>query len=127
VLQLAQALQDNFAAHAAAVGLTANEARVMMALQAEVPVAQRALADQLRYDPSNLAGLIDRLEQLGAVQRQPGKKDRRTKLVVLAEPGRQIFAQFMTRLTREAGPFKHLSTEQVRTLHDALAVAVATE
>jgi DNA-binding MarR family transcriptional regulator len=123
-LGLAQRLQDNFAAHAAGLGLTAAQAKVLVALHPDQPVPQRALAEQLGYDPSNLSGLVDKLEELGAVQRRPGEVDRRIKMVVLTKVGQQTRDAFWGRLTNDAGPLAHLTTAQVRELRDRLADAL---
>jgi DNA-binding MarR family transcriptional regulator len=39
----------------------------------------RALAASLGYDPSNLTSVIDRLEELGLVQRRPDAQDGRAR------------------------------------------------
>lgn len=97
---------------------------MLIALRPDQPVPQRALADQLGFDPSNLTGLIDKLEALGAVQRRPGEADRRIKMVVLTEVGQRTRDDFWGRLTNDTGPLAGLTTPQVRELRDRLADAL---
>ncbi len=126
-LTLAQRLQDNYARHAADLGLTAAQAKVLLALQPDQAVSQRALADQLGYDPSNLTGLIDKLEARGAVRRRPDDRDRRVKTLLLTSAGTQTRTAFWTALTNDSGPLAHLTAGQARALRDRLTEALASE
>lgn len=126
-LMLAQRLQDNFAGHAASSGLTAGQAKVVMALRPGHPVSQRALANDLDYDPSNLTGLIDKLEARGAVRRTPDERDRRVKMLILTEAGTQIRETFWADLTSDPGPLAHLADDQAAALRDRLAEALDAE
>ena len=124
VLGLSHCLHDGVAAYAKEIGLTVAQAKVLMALRPEGLVSQRELADQLDYDPSNLTGLIDKLEERGAVRRQPDSVDRRVNMIVISDAGRQIRDDFWTRLTTDAGPLAHLTLTQVRRLRDSLRDAL---
>jgi len=126
-LALAQRLQDNYARHAADAGLTAAQANVLCALKPDQAVSQRALADQLKYDPSNLTGLIDKLEARGAVRRRPDNHDRRVKMLLVTEKGTQIRNEFWSALTSDPGPLAHLTADRARALRDRLAEALDTE
>lgn len=126
VLALAGGLQDNYAAHAAKLGLTAAQSKVLMALRPDDEVPMRALADRIRLDPSNLTGLIDKLERRGLVQRVPDTVDRRVKVLVLTEEGTGLRRAFLGLLTSSAGPLEHLSPAQLNKLAEALRPAVET-
>lgn len=126
-LALAERLQGNFARHAAASGLTAAQAKVLIALRPGQAVSQRTLARDLDHDPSNLTGLIDRLEARGAVRRDPDERDRRVKTVTLTEAGLALRAAFWAELTGDPGPLAHLSGAQARALRDHLADALGAE
>ncbi|MEU1283174.1 MarR family winged helix-turn-helix transcriptional regulator [Kitasatospora sp. NPDC005856] len=51
---------------------------------------QRELADRLGYDPSAIVSLLDDLQRLGLAERRPDPGDRRTRIVVLTEAGRDL-------------------------------------
>lgn len=123
-LALAERLQANYARHAAELGLTAAQIKVLLVLAPGQPVSQRSVADQLRYDPSNLTTLIDKLEARGAVRRRPDEHDRRVKALLLTDAGAKIQRAFWTGLNSDPGPLAHLSPEQTRALRDRLAEAL---
>jgi MarR family transcriptional regulator, organic hydroperoxide resistance regulator len=50
----------------------------------------RALASALHCDNSNVTGLIDGLEAQGLVERRPGDRDRRVRMLVVTERGAQV-------------------------------------
>ncbi|WP_102194733.1 MarR family winged helix-turn-helix transcriptional regulator [Microbacterium aurantiacum] len=53
---------------------------------------QRELAEFLRLDPSQVVALVDDLERTGLVARRPDQSDRRAKVVVVTDAGRDVFA-----------------------------------
>ncbi len=124
-LALAQRLQANHTRHAAALGLTAAQAKVLLALQPNEAVSQRALADHLGYDPSNLTGLIDKLETRAEVRRRPDARDRRVKALLLTPAGTQTRTALWTALTNDSGPLAHLTPGQARAVRDRLTEALA--
>jgi DNA-binding MarR family transcriptional regulator len=120
MLAMAEQLQDHFAAMAAGLGLTAAQAKVLIALEPHESLPMRALADRLGHDPSNLTGLVDKLEARGAVVRRPDNVDRRVKALTLTEDGLKLRATFWDHITHDAGPFAHLSRAELRVLRDGL-------
>lgn len=44
---------------------------MLLLLQPDGAMTRRAIAGQLQYDASNLTGVVDRLEEMGAVRHQP--------------------------------------------------------
>jgi DNA-binding MarR family transcriptional regulator len=103
-------LESHFTRLAAEYGLSATQAKVLLQLQPEGAVTMRSLANQLEYDPSNLTGVIDRLEERGAVRRQPHPQDRRVKGLLLTDAGTQLRLAFWERLTGRSGPLGTLSS-----------------
>src|SRR5229473_4248997 len=69
-------LEAHFTELAAQHGLSAVQAKVLMQLPAGGATTMQALAGQLQYDASNLTGVVDRLEAMAAVRRQPHPQDR---------------------------------------------------
>ena len=53
------------------------------------PTPMGELAKYLMCDSSNVTGITDRLEERGLVRREPGESDRRVKLLVLTDEGRE--------------------------------------
>ncbi len=72
-----RALQQALAPH----GITFRQAQVLGCLAAEGPMSQREIADMLFIEPSNLVGVIDRMEAAGLVERRPCDLDARKKLI----------------------------------------------
>lgn len=125
VLALAGRLQDNYAGQAAALGLTAGQSKVLMALRPGESVPMRALSGRIGTDPSNLTGLVDKLEARGLLVRIPDRVDRRVKALVLTQRGEDLRTAFWNRLTADAGPLAHLSGAELKALRDALLPTVA--
>ncbi|WMY79180.1 MarR family transcriptional regulator [Citricoccus sp. I39-566] len=55
--------------------------------------SQRELGEFLSLDPSQIVALVDNLEKRGAVRRETDPRDRRSKIIVATEPGRDLHAQ----------------------------------
>jgi len=51
---------------------------------------QRELSTRLGYDPSAIVGLVDDLQGLSLVERHPSPGDRRSRIVVLTDRGREV-------------------------------------
>ena len=71
---------------AAAHSLTGAQARVLGLLSLE-PMPMRKIAQKLKCEPSNVTGIVDRLETRGLVERRPDPADRRVKLAAATEKG----------------------------------------
>ncbi|MET9292540.1 MarR family transcriptional regulator [Streptomyces sp. NPDC003077] len=66
--------------------LTGAQARVL-GLLAREPLPMRRIARHLKCEPSNVTGIVDRLEARGLVERHPDPADRRVKLAAPTEEG----------------------------------------
>lgn len=117
-------LEGHFGDLAAELELTAVQAKVLMILQPDGAMTMRTLAGQLQYDASNLTGVVDRLEEMGAVRRQPNAHDRRTKAVVLTDQGQRLRLTFWERLTNNSGPLGRLNSRELASLRSLLRSAV---
>jgi DNA-binding MarR family transcriptional regulator len=124
VLTLAGRFQDTFTGHAAALDLAPAQAKVLMALQPGDSLPMRALAERVRYDPSNLTGIVDKLETRGMVRRRGDNVDRRVKALTLTELGREVRDSLWQRLAQDAGPVGHLAEAELSELRDHLRAAV---
>jgi DNA-binding MarR family transcriptional regulator len=124
-VQMQSRLQEHFAALAAEHSLSAIQAKILIQLDPAGTVTMRALADRIRYDPSNLTTVIDRLETLGAVERRPDTRDRRVKGLVLTDEGLSLRDAFWQRLSNEAGPLGGLDMRELAQLRSLLQLALA--
>jgi DNA-binding MarR family transcriptional regulator len=88
VSALTIALHRLVAEVAARSGITNQQAGLLRSL--EQPRTMSALAAERACDPSNITGLVDRLERLGLVERQPNPADRRSRLLALTPAGRRL-------------------------------------
>src|SRR6266699_4909939 len=124
-VQMQSRLQEHFAALAAEHSLSAIQAKILVQLDQGGAVTMRALADRLQYDPSNLTSVIDRLEELGAVERRQDPHDRRVKGIILTDTGLSLRTAFWQRLISEVGPLGALGTRQLAELRSLLELALA--
>lgn len=117
-------LESHFTDLAAQYKLTAVQAKVLLLLPPDGAMTMRAIAGQLQYDASNLTGVVDRLEEVGAVRRQPHPSDRRAKGVVLTAEGQRLRRAFWDRLTSNTGPLGRLRDGELVSLRRLLSTAL---
>jgi MarR family transcriptional regulator, organic hydroperoxide resistance regulator len=117
-------LEAHFTELAAEYKLTAVQAKVLLLVQPDGTMTMRTLATQLQYDASNLTGVVDRLEEMGAVRRQPHPHDRRAKGVVLTTEGQRMRQAFWQQLTSLSGPLGRLSSHELASLRTLLRSAM---
>lgn len=122
LLSAADRLRQNWAAHAAAVGLSPAQVTALLTLVPGEAVPMRSLAARLDYDASNLSVLADRLERRGAVERRPDSGDRRVKALVLTPEGERLRTAFWRALTEDPGPLAPLDDNDLRALAQILRV-----
>ncbi|MDG4828161.1 MarR family transcriptional regulator [Solwaraspora sp. WMMD1047] len=117
ILDLSQAMTANLCAAAREHGLTPPQARAVLGLGAPAPM--RDLANHLSCDKSHVTGLVDGLERLGLVDRQPDPRDRRVRHLVLTPAGQRVRDQLRVRLYVDAPAVGNLTPteeEQLRAL-----------
>ena len=96
-----------------------------IALQAlEEPEPMGELAKQLSCDNSNVTWITDRLEERGLVTRTQAPHDRRVRLLVLTDEGRELRQEISERLAEPPPAISGLSRHEQRTLRDILARAI---
>jgi DNA-binding MarR family transcriptional regulator len=122
LLGIAERLRQHWGAHAAALGLSGTQVKVLLSLVPGEAVPMRSLAERLDYDASNLTTLVDRLQRRGAVERHPDPVDRRVKALVLTPAGEQLRETFWHDLIEDPGPLAPLDESALRTLAQLLAV-----
>ncbi|MEE1928504.1 MarR family transcriptional regulator [Streptomyces sp. TRM 70351] len=105
---------------AAGHALTGAQARVL-ALLAYGPTPMRQVAQRLKCEPSNVTGIVDRLEARGLAERRPDPGDRRVKLAAATDEGLRTAAALRDSLgdfARE--PLARLSDADRAVLRDLL-------
>ncbi|CAB5079376.1 hypothetical protein D3OALGB2SA_358 [Olavius algarvensis associated proteobacterium Delta 3] len=73
--------------------LTAPQSGVLRSLASNGPISSAQLSRELYVTPSNITGIIDRLEKKGLVQRVRKEGDRRVALITLTQAGEQLSSQ----------------------------------
>ncbi|GAA0282202.1 MarR family transcriptional regulator [Streptomyces polychromogenes] len=99
--------------------LTGAQAKVLTLLSLE-PLPMRRIAQKLRCEPSNVTGIIDRLETRGLVERRPDPADRRVKLAAPTEEGAETAERLRESLDFAREPLAGLSAEERTALRDLL-------
>ncbi|MFH9083361.1 MULTISPECIES: MarR family transcriptional regulator [unclassified Streptomyces] len=99
--------------------LTGPQARLLSLLSLE-PLPMRKLAQKLKCEPSNVTGIVDRLESRGLVERRPDPADRRVKVAAATEEGRRVARDLREGLHFAREPLAALTDDQRRSLRDLL-------
>lgn len=107
--------EDAAAKHA----LTGAQARVLSLLSAG-PTPMRRIARQLKCEPSNVTGIVDRLESRGLVERRLDPADRRVKLAAATETGKETSARLRGSLGFAREPLAELTDDERTVLRDLL-------
>jgi DNA-binding MarR family transcriptional regulator len=117
---------DEYEQAAAKHSLTGAQARVLRLLSLE-PMPMRKIAQKLKCEPSNVTGIVDRLEARGLVERRPDASDRRVKLAAPTDTGLSTAERLRDSLDFAREPLAELSEDERRTLRDLLKRMVGEE
>jgi MarR family transcriptional regulator, organic hydroperoxide resistance regulator len=121
LLQLAlERVHAHFGAVVAQLDLAPTQARALHELECDPPISMRELAERLKSDPSNITGLIDRLEARGLVERRPDPRDRRIKGLALTAAGARLRERLFASLYTPPRGVARLSEPDQRSLRDVL-------
>ncbi|WP_327356229.1 MarR family winged helix-turn-helix transcriptional regulator [Streptomyces sp. NBC_01304] len=99
--------------------LTGAQARLLGLLSLE-PLPMRRIAQTLKCEPSNVTGIVDRLEARGLVERRPDPADRRVKLAAPTEEGVRTARELRDELGFAREPLAELSRDDRVALRDLL-------
>jgi DNA-binding MarR family transcriptional regulator len=88
VMDLSRNLASHYDAKLAELNLTLPQAMLLRQLGDALPMNEAA--GKLHCDPSNVTGIVDRLEARGLIERQHLTKDRRVKHLALTTAGRRL-------------------------------------
>ncbi|MFB9722298.1 MarR family winged helix-turn-helix transcriptional regulator [Planobispora longispora] len=106
--------------------LTALQAKALVLVAAE-PLPMRRMARLFNCDPSNVTGIVDRLEARGFLRREPDPADRRVKNVTLTPEGRQVVRELRQSLGFAAAPLAALTESERIQLRDLLKRMLAAD
>ena len=104
---------------AAARSLTGAQAKVL-ALLRRGPMPMRHIAQTLSCEPSNITGIVDRLETRGFVTREADLQDRRVKLVAATGAGSAASEELRESLNFAREPLATLDAGERAVLRDLL-------
>ncbi|MER7914819.1 MULTISPECIES: MarR family transcriptional regulator [unclassified Streptomyces] len=104
---------------AAEHALTGAQAKLLSLLSLG-PLPMRKLAQKLKCEPSNVTGIVDRLEVRGLAERRPDPADRRIKMAAATEEGLRVARDLREGLHFAREPLAGLSADERGTLRDLL-------
>ncbi|MFH8340712.1 MarR family winged helix-turn-helix transcriptional regulator [Streptomyces sp. AM6-12] len=104
---------------AAEHALTGAQAKLLSLLSLG-PLPMRKLAQKLKCEPSNVTGIVDRLEARGLAERRPDPADRRVKMAAATEEGLRVARELREGLHFAREPLAGLSAQERGTLRDLL-------
>ncbi|MDX2380356.1 MAG: MarR family transcriptional regulator [Acidimicrobiia bacterium] len=113
---------DNGVIAASGTDATTADLLVRLHLAADHSLRAVELCRQLLKSPSHISRRIDRAEEEGFVRREPDPDDRRARLVVLTDAGREVVSRLAPLLTRvlRHSIFDTLDADEIDTLVDLL-------
>jgi DNA-binding MarR family transcriptional regulator len=82
-------------------GIRSRHASVLVVIDAEGPMSQRALGRRLRIDKSPMVGVVDDLERLRLAERRRSPTDRRIQAIYLTSKGRKVLRERVLPLAEE--------------------------
>src|SRR5690606_18640168 len=104
-------LRTHFEAVAQAHDLTSVQARLLVSLDDSAPM--RSAAESLGCDPSNVTGVVDRLEERGLVRREECPEDRRAKHLKATPAGQKLREALIADLFRDVPGMESQSPQQL--------------
>jgi DNA-binding MarR family transcriptional regulator len=107
------------------LGLTPTQGLALRMLDPDSPLAMSALADTLSCDASNVTGVVDKLEARGLIARQAADHDRRVKVLVVTEKGRELRRKLFARAATPPAAIAALPQKARDFLFDVLRTLLA--
>jgi DNA-binding MarR family transcriptional regulator len=120
-----QANKRRMAAIGSEFELAPMQMHALRLLDPEGGVPMSALAEHMACDPSNVTGIVDRLEARGLIERRGDEHDRRVKMLALTEEGARVRAHIMARMAVPPPEIARLSRADQRTISDLLRKALS--
>lgn len=102
------ALQKEEGAAVSCVDLTFPQYNAMLVVRDSEELTIKSLAEQLRVSPPSASAMVDRLVELGMLEREQSQLDRRTVTVRLSREGRKNLDAMDTQMLESLGHFLEL-------------------
>src|SRR5262245_781859 len=115
---LVQRMKQDSTRRAAEFDMSVAQVRALYELRE--PLSMRELAERLYLDPSNLTALVDKLEDLGLVERQADAGDRRVKRLVITKKGSALADEVIGAVFGQQTLMSVLDDDEQRALLDLL-------
>lgn len=117
----AQRMRAVIGEHAERNGIQLRDHIILSALHKSAPLTQGQLGKALGLDKSTLMGQLDRLEQVGLIERHSVPGDRRARIPVITKQGERVRARVARAADRaERAALSQFSAEQVAGLRQIL-------
>lgn len=127
VLELGALIERDQSESLARMGLTASRAHALWILGLRGPTTHRDLAEALRVVPRTVTDLVDALEGLALVTREPDPTDRRVSVVTLTSDGHALVKRLKRDQRRFADAlFGDLSGADLTAFVDSMDQVLAT-
>jgi DNA-binding MarR family transcriptional regulator len=124
IFELLHLSKKRFMAIASEFDLSPPQVMALRQLDPDEPKPMSELALALRCDNSNVTGIVDRLEDRGLVERRPGERDRRVKMLTITERGAEIRDALGARLSEPPQPLASLPPDDQVALRDIMRRAL---
>jgi DNA-binding MarR family transcriptional regulator len=127
-LELMMLEKARLASVSAGLGLSPIQAGTLWRLLPGQPLPMSGLAVHMACEPSNVTGIVDKLEARGLVERRPGASDRRLTMLVLTADGVEMRDRLLRRLREPPRWMRALKAEEqeqlLELLHRSLELSV---
>ncbi|MFO7877239.1 MAG: MarR family transcriptional regulator [Desulfovermiculus sp.] len=121
IRQLVSSIHHNSSMLKKYYGLTGPQSEALRILEDYGPISSAALSRKLYVTPSNVTGIIDRLEKKGLVERIRKPRDRRVSLITLTEKGDMLYQSLPASIEGKLISGLHdMDLEQVTKLHEEI-------
>lgn len=121
IRQLVSSIHHNSSMLKKYYGLTGPQSEALRILDNKGAMSSAALSRKLYVTPSNVTGIIDRLEKKGLVERIRKPRDRRVSLVTLTDKGRTLYQSLPASIeSKLISGLDDMDLEQVTRLHEEI-------
>ncbi len=118
-------LRDHFERVSHSFDLTPVQAKVLLSL--DEPAPMRCLAESLGCDPSNVTGVVDRLQERGLLARSEAPADRRVKFLQATPAGQRLRETLGLALFGDVPGMSGLAPAEIAKLQKALEILCRSE